>query len=122
MELTEALKYAEEFHDDLTEDLVNYIVDSNEEDYNITKLVEELNELATVLTQYINKKGGPKQPTIKSIVEEIGDVVMRLGFLSLPAAGMFQQGEFEKLTGERIDVKLGKYFKFVKEGKYVGRI
>ena len=40
------------------------------------KLIEELLELATILTQQMNK---PKKDFTKHIIEEIGDVKWRLG-------------------------------------------
>jgi NTP pyrophosphatase (non-canonical NTP hydrolase) len=45
-------------------------------EYDFRKCVEELNELATVLMQQINK---PHKDLSEGIVEEMGDVLYRIG-------------------------------------------
>ena len=105
------------------EALIPYIVGSNQGDYNITKCIEELNELATVLGQYINKKGSKKQPSKQEIIDEIGDVKCRLEFILIPAAGIFKEEDDAHTAVEaRAGYKIMKYYDFVREGKYIGKI
>lgn len=50
----------------------------NSHEFNVLKTIEELNELATVLTQTITKPG--KIPD-KEVIEELGDVKLRLTYM-----------------------------------------
>lgn len=90
------------------------LTESNEEEYNYLKAAEELNELSEVLLKKVIKKGGPKEPADNMIIEEIGDVYIRLEILS----NMFGN----QAVQDRISDKLNKYRQYIKEGKYKGRI
>lgn len=121
--MTDELQQAKVFSDEIAEDLAVHIVETNDKTYTITKAIEELNELATVLGQYVNKKGTMKEPDVSEISDEIGDVMIRIGFLLHPATGIFDtEDHAENLVTARMREKMGKYFKFVKEDKYTGRI
>ncbi len=93
---------------------INKMVETNEYWYNYDKTIEELFELGEVLMKKKLKKGGAKEPSDASIIEEIGDVQIRLDVL-------------KKLFGEtavqkRVEDKLAKFEGFFKEGKYIGTI
>jgi hypothetical protein len=61
----------------------------------------------------INKKP-EKAPSKQSIVDEIGDVIVRLGVV-------IEQLEVEEeAVGERVDDKIAKLIKYYNEGKYKG--
>lgn len=102
----------------LTHDEIDKIIDDmieyNEDDYNLLKAIEELAELQEKLIKKVIKKGGPKEPSNEEVIEEIGDVAIRLVILT-------------KLFGEdavcdRMDYKLTKFKGYMNEGKYIGRI
>lgn len=50
----------------------------NNPDYNYDKLMEEMHELAEVILKRRNKKGHPKEPPLQDLIDEIGDVKLRL--------------------------------------------
>lgn len=94
--------------------IVEKLVETNDPHYNLLKCVEELTELNEVLIKRLVKGGSPKDPSDASIIEEIGDVKIRIMVL-------------EKIFGEekvqaRVDYKLGKFESYIEEGKYLGRI
>jgi hypothetical protein len=97
-----------------TEDeLMEVLLTENDPKFNITKLCEELSELQELLLKYINKKP-EKAPSKQSIVDEIGDVIVRLGVV-------IEQLEVEEeAVGERVDDKIAKLIKYYNEGKYKG--
>ena len=82
----------------------------NEDNYNYLKACEEFAELSELLLKKVNKRGGPKEPTDESIIEEIGDAVIRLGVL----VELFGSANIEK----RIDFKLSKYIDYMKDKRY----
>lgn len=86
----------------------------NDPKYNLIKTCEELAELQEKLLKKVVKQGTLKCPTDDEIIEEIGDVYIRLAVLSR----IFGK---EKVN-TRISYKLKKFESFIKEGKYVGRI
>jgi NTP pyrophosphatase (non-canonical NTP hydrolase) len=89
---------------------------TNSREYNYLKAAEELNELAEVLLKKVTKKGGVKEPSDKSVIEEIGDVEIRVAILK----------ELFDPTGElvekRIVDKVIKYEEYLEQGKYIGKI
>jgi hypothetical protein len=91
-------------------DIIEKLSKHNPEQYNLSKAVEELNELSTVLMQKFNKEGGIKEPSNQSIIDEIGDVQIRIDVLKTIFG--------EKLVQERILFKLTKYETYIKENKY----
>jgi hypothetical protein len=95
------------------EELMEVLLNENDPKFNITKLCEELSELQEVLLKYINKKP-EKAPSKQAIVDEVGDVFLRLGVV-------IKQLEVEEdPIGERLDTKISKLIKYYNEGKYKG--
>lgn len=95
-------------------ELINTLVKTNNSNYNLIKACEELTELQEVLLKKIIKSGSPKEPSDKSIIEEIGDVQIRLDILKK----LF--GEYE--VEERIIYKINKFISFIENKKYIGSI
>jgi len=93
---------------------INKMVETNEYWYNFDKTIEELFELGEVLMKKKLKWGGDKESTNQSIIEEIGDVQIRLDVLKK----LFGEWEVDK----RVEDKLAKFEGYYKEGKYIGRI
>lgn len=87
------------------ESVYNYMITRNNKNYNTLKLIEELSELATILTQSLTKGAEPEK-----IIEEIGDVKMRLKVVEARYSKELIQG--------RIDFKLKKNLKYLKQEKY----
>ena len=56
----------------------DHLLNENDKEYNLTKTAEELQELALILIQKNNK---PQQIRDEKIIEEIGDVMIRLKVL-----------------------------------------
>ncbi len=93
---------------------IEKMASTNDYWYNHDKTIEEIFELGEVLMKKKLKKGGIKEPSNLSIIDEIGDVYIRLEVL-------------KKLYGEvhvnkRIEDKLAKFEQYYKENKYIGRI
>jgi len=86
----------------------NHLLNVNEENYTIRKTIEELQELSLILTQRLNKS--KELVPDKDIIEEIGDVKIRLEVLER----MFPS----KLIKKRINFKLKKFYKYIVEKTY----
>ena len=78
--------------------VIDHLFTHNGTQYNMHKASEELTELALVLTQKILK---PNKVLEKEIIDEIGDVIIRLEVLKR----MYSR----KKIMERINYKLNKY-------------
>ncbi len=91
--------------------LIKYLVENNDYKYNLLKTVEELNELSTILLQYVNKDNKIDK---QKIIEEIGDSIIRIMVLKK----LFNK----KKINSRIKFKLDKFRSYIKEGKYKGGI
>jgi len=91
--------------------LIKYLVKNNDYKYNLLKTAEELNELSTILLQYVNKDNKVDK---QKIIEEIGDSIIRIKVLKK----LFNR----KKVKERIKFKLNKFRSYIKEGKYKGGI
>jgi len=85
---------------------------SNTEQYNILKVCEESTETQEKLLKYITKSKEYK-PKLEDIVEEIGDLELRLEFLK-------ELWNIQKAVQERKVYKLKKLVKYREEGKYIG--
>ena len=94
--------------------MIEVMSTANHWDYNIDKTIEELFELGEVLMKNKLKWGGDKEPTDQAIIEEIGDVQIRLDVLKK----LFGEWKVDK----RVEDKLTKFEEYYKEGKYIGRI
>lgn len=86
----------------------NHLLNVNDEDYTLKKTIEELQELSLILTQRLNKS--KELVPDKDIIEEIGDVKIRLKVLEK----MFPQ----KLIKKRINFKLKKFYKYIVDKTY----
>lgn len=67
--------------------------------YNHMKALEEFAELSEVLLKKLNKDGSPKEPTDRSIIDEIGDCKLRIRILEyIYGIEEVKQREKEKLA------------------------
>ena len=92
-------------------ELIKYLVENNDYKYNLLKTAEELNELSTILLQYVNKDNKIDK---QKIIEEIGDSIIRIKILKK----LFSR----KKVKERIKFKLDKLKSYIKENKYIGKL
>ena len=83
----------------------------NSKKYNMKKACEELSELNTVLMQTLNKWNSPdKRPDKQEIIDEIGDVLIRVRILALIVG--------DRAVKRRIIYKLTKYKEYIDENMY----
>jgi len=87
--------------------LIQELVDYNNDNYNLHKACEELQELSLVLTQFMLK---PDKVDIQEIVDEIGDVEIRIEFLK----NIFNRKDIQK----RVDFKLKKFEEYMTKKMY----
>ena len=92
-------------------ELIKYLVENNDYKYNLLKTAEELNELSTILLQYVNKNNKIDK---QKIIEEIGDSIIRITVLKK----LFNK----KKINSRINFKLNKLKSYIKENKYIGKL
>ena len=92
-------------------ELIRYLVDNNDYKYNLLKAAEELNELSTILLQYVNKDNKTDK---QRIIEEIGDSIIRIKVLKK----LFNK----KKINSRINFKLKKFKSYIENNKYIGKI
>ena len=85
----------------------NHLLNVNDREYTINKTIEELLELALILKQKQNK---PDLVSDDKIIEEIGDVQIRLKVL--------KQIYPIELIKKRINFKLKKFYKYITTEKY----
>lgn len=95
-------------------DIIDRMVESNDPGYNFDKAIEELFELGEVLMKRKLKEGHPKSPKDQEIIDELGDVTIRLNVL----IRIFGEEEVEKRVAE----KLLKFEGYFNDNKYIGRI
>jgi len=91
--------------------IINTLVETNEHDYNLLKASEELQELSLVLTQLVNK---PNKVKTKEVIDEIGDVKIRLKILEK----LFDSEQIQ----ERVDFKMNKFKGYLENDEYKGKI
>lgn len=94
--------------------IVEELAQTNNWNYNLLKANEECLELAELLIKSVTKEGTSKHPSKQSIIEEIGDLEIRLEVLKV----MFGPDDVDL----RVVTKLKKYEGYLKEGKYKGKI
>lgn len=87
--------------------IINHLVENNGEQYNLHKASEEMQELGLVLNQYLLK---PKKVKQQEIIDEIGDVIIRLEVLKR----MFPIDKIEA----RVEEKLSKYQEYIDHKSY----
>lgn len=92
-------------------ELIKYLVENNDYKYNLLKAAEELNELSTILLQYVNKDNKIDK---QKIIEEIGDSIIRITVLKK----LFNK----KKINSRINFKLKKFKSYIKNNKYIGKL
>ena len=92
-------------------ELIKYLVENNDYKYNLLKTAEELNELSTILLQYVNKDNKIDK---QKIIEEIGDSIIRITVLKK----LFNK----KKINSRINFKLNKLKSYIKENKYICKL
>ena len=89
------------------EEIIQYLYEKNGEKYNMHKASEECQELGLVLNQFLLK---PKKVDPQEIIDEIGDVIIRLEILKK----MFPADKIQ----ERIKYKLSKYEDYIDHQTY----
>lgn len=87
--------------------VISYLAEKNGEQYNLHKASEECQELGLVLNQYILKPGKVRT---KEIIDEIGDVILRVEILKK----MFSEKEIQ----DRVNYKQSKYQEYIDSKKY----
>jgi hypothetical protein len=79
-------------------------------EYNHLKAIEELAELLEALIKRVTKKGGMKDPGERHVIEEIGDVKLRLRILEyIYDAQLVRERELEKLKKFENSILTNKY-------------
>lgn len=91
--------------------VLDFISARNDPKYNMTKLAEELTELSELILKSVNKKPEHK-PDLSHIIEEIGDVSLRL-YVYISANGISSEQ-----IDERIIEKSNRFLSYIKEKKY----
>ena len=94
--------------------IIDEMSDSNDYYYNLIKTCEELTELQEVLIKKILKKGSAKEPSDQSIIDEIGDVYIRIQVL----ANLFGKENIKT----RVFYKLEKFKQYLKDLNYKGKV
>lgn len=87
------------------------LANSNKAKYNHNKCAEELLELATLLVQRVNK---PTKVSSKKIIEEIGDVRVRLAVL--------EEIYSKKSIQQRVNKKTNQLLSYLKLKKYKNKV
>ena len=100
-------KYNEKLTEEEKDHIYDYMSNENTRKYNFLKASEELQELSLILTQTYTKPG---KITLDKVIEEIGDVIVRLEVLSR----MFPK----EAVDERINNKLNQFKRFIETGKH----
>lgn len=88
-------------------EIIDYLHQKNGERYNLHKASEECQELGLVLNQYLLKPG---KVNVQEIIDEIGDVMIRLEILKK----MFSNEAIQL----RIEKKLSKYKEYIDDERY----
>src|ERR1700754_4055042 len=83
----------------------------NKRNYSLSKTCEELTELQELLLKSMNKRA-PNRPTKQQIIEEMGDVEIRLLILKR------KLGISQKELSDRKIYKANKFIGYINEGKY----
>lgn len=97
------------------ESLLGFLASDNDKTFNRTKLLEELLELSERIAKSLNKK--PEyQPTQQDIVEEIGDVLLRLQIY------IRSEDISEDLIVDRTFLKINKFLEYLKNNQYANGI
>jgi|688.fasta_scaffold126920_5 hypothetical protein len=92
---------------EINQEIIKTIHDRNGYFYNLHKASEECQELGLILNQKLLKQ---EKVADEAIIDEIGDVIIRLEILKL----MFNNDKIQ----ERIDYKLAKFEEYIDHNKY----
>jgi NTP pyrophosphatase (non-canonical NTP hydrolase) len=95
-------------------EVAEFLGRTNRLDYNILKTCEELAELQEVLLKY-HLKTPDKKPDIQNIIDEIGDVAIRIMALT-------EALHVEENLNHRFQIKANKFMEYYKQGLYKGGI
>lgn len=91
----------------LQDPIIEHLFNANGEKYNLHKASEECQELGLVLNQYLLK---PKKIDQQEIIDEIGDVLIRVEILKR----MFPLEDIQA----RVDLKLSKFKSYIDHEEY----
>jgi NTP pyrophosphatase (non-canonical NTP hydrolase) len=95
--------------------IIDRVSQTNDPNYSISKLIEELNELAAELSKYLNKKHA-KDMSLQPIIEELGDVELRIQIVQRHLG----------ITGpqimDRMNYKAAKLEKYMNSGEYKNKV
>jgi hypothetical protein len=92
---------------EINQKIIKTIYDRNKYFYNLHKTSEECQELGLILNQKLLKQ---EKVADEAIINEIGDVIIRLEILKL----MFDNNKIQ----ERINYKLAKFEEYIDHNKY----
>jgi len=87
--------------------IIDHLVKENGNQYNMLKAAEECQELGLVLTQMVLK---PTKVDVQEIIDEIGDVAIRLEILKK----IYSEQDIQK----RINLKLSKFKEYIVHKMY----
>lgn len=87
--------------------IIDHLVKQNGNQYNMLKAAEECQELGLVLTQMVLK---PTKVDVQEIIDEIGDVAIRLEILKK----LYSEQDIQK----RINYKLSKFKEYIDHKMY----
>lgn len=93
--------------------IIKHLAETNDFKYNLLKTAEELQELSLILTQFCLKE---ERIDSQKIIDEIGDVKIRLKVLEL----LFNKDK--KKIKKRILFKLSKLNQYIAQKKYISRL
>ena len=96
------------------EEIVDFMVNKNQEQFNYLKFCEEATELQELLLKKVNKVDKKDIPSNLGIIDEIGDVKVRL----LVLEKMFGEDNIN----ERVKYKMEKWKGYIEKGKYQGKL
>jgi hypothetical protein len=101
------MRYNKQLTAEECDQIYDHMAQNNTLKYNRLKAAEELQELALVLVQKVNK---PEKISDQQIIDEIGDVKIRLEVLQR----LFSSDEINK----RINNKLNQFQRFIESEKH----
>lgn len=93
---------------------IQAILDYNKPEYQYIKLAEELSELQEVVIKKYLKRP-ENQPTMAKIIEEMGDVLLRMKILAT-------QEDIQDAVNTRMGEKIKKLLGYIDEQKYKGGV
>ena len=93
-------------------------LEANTDEFTTLKFVEEVAELQEKLIKY-HLKSKDHKPEPREILDEIGDVTLRMLFFIERLDKKHPELESSDYLGQRIEKKLTKMYGYVRDGKYV---